>query len=484
MSHYSMFDLEQLPDEAQALICSLASTPSCPAHALLAQVTKTWHAIATQHWQTDGAGVALQLSCTSSSTTEQKRREVRRLAGLATWLRRHGPSVNNLDIHIHLQEEQQAVLGRSNAITKILEALAAAGQQPGGLRLQQLRLPALGSTPPSTISDALDVCRQLKALHLDYSFAAVTTDLLPYLSGDICAALQCLTHLTSLHLNVASFELGYEPVHLDKLFTHLPSSTQELVLDFIRNHGCDFILHTSSMRHLTALQQLVLPDFLRISSSEREENSVEEKEQEDEQQGDANLEPLTALTSLVFGSALLPKGSKLLALPSLVSLTAGFAKPPCLRQLASRTTLCNLTCTLTAYAAPARTGALGQVTQLTGLWLGVPAGKGVKEQAAQVASAGAVGSLTGLRSLALQPEVLERVPLAALTALTCVTIDVNCRGPQQVAGPERIKQLVSKLAPAKGRLQVVKVLGTDTSQHDLWSDAVAGALGDVWVAFW
>jgi hypothetical protein len=464
-------DFEQLPDEAQSIICSLASTPSCPTHALLALVSKKWDAIAAQHFQLDGAGVALQLSCSTSSTTEQKRREVERLVGLAMWLQRRGPRVNTLDVHIHPfrpQEQQHFVLGRGHGITGILEALAAAGKRPGGLRLQQLRLPALGCTPPSTICQALSSCQQLKALQLDYVCAAGTVDATSYLSGDLCTALQQLTQLTSLHLSVGKFKQKPGAVRLHELFQALPSSTQDLGLDFIQERSCNipFILDTNSMSRLTALRHLGLPGSVSIDSED----------------ASGDLEPLTALTSLAFPGAVDNRGKPLLALPCLAQVSGHAAHLQCLQLLAVKPTLRHLACDLVPGPhddTPAFAAALKRLTQLTGLSLGtlaVPA-------PARVAVGAVVASLTGLQSLTLQPVVLERVPMAALTALTHVAIDARRSGLDKAYGPQRIKKLLRKLAPAKGRLRVLQVTGAEEGKQELWAAAAAAVLGDVLVEF-
>jgi hypothetical protein len=309
----------------------------------------------------------------------------------------------------------------------------------------------------------------LKALKLDYAVGSVEGT--SYLSGDLCTALQRLTQLTSLQLNVGRFKYMPGTVKLNTLFEHLPSSTAEFGIDIIHGSSlrCPFLLHTSSMCHLTALRHLALPGSLVIDSQEEH----------------GNLGPLTALTSLVFPGAVDQPGRALLALPNLVKIKADTAHPECLQQLAAKTTLRHLECCLETRNVPTSTGAaaLKRLTQLTALSLGLPSGTVAVVGPTRVAVGAAVAALTGLQQLALQPEVLERMPIAALTALTQVVIDATRRGQEQAYGQKRIKKLVSKLAPAKGRLKVVQVVGAERPKQELWSAAVAAALGNVWVAF-
>lgn len=231
----------------------------------------------------------------------------------------------------------------------------------------------------------------------------------------LAAALQQLTQLTTLHLNFGTFECGFgdeemAKVDVNHLFQALPSSLAVL------NMGCRYSdprgsrpnLHTTSLRHLVSLQHLTLPHVVVTSSGD----------------AGADLAPLTALTYLEKTRALEPAGRALLAAPNLVSVDAGWCGAAGLQDLAGSRTLRSLFCAMGPRVTDAEAAALAQLTQLTHLGFLVDDGDRRMPPADTLTWLTALSSLTGLRSLKVEPEVLDQLDLRPLTALTKLAIDM------------------------------------------------------------
>jgi hypothetical protein len=157
---------------------------------LLALVSKTWAAEAARHLQLDGASIEIELTCSADSSQQQQQQQqqqqeeeedndAQRLQRLAGWLQQRGHLVNKLHVTAGPPEEQQAgdrfQSGACRAVPGVLAALTAAGKGSGGLRLQQLQLPALPGTPIPTICGMLLGCQQLRELRLCNSHSKATT---------------------------------------------------------------------------------------------------------------------------------------------------------------------------------------------------------------------------------------------------------------------------------------------------------------------
>jgi hypothetical protein len=203
-------------------VCSLACTPSCPAHLLLARVSKTWGAAAAPHFSSYLAEgklcIELELICTPDSPFQQRQREVQRLESLAQWLQQYGHLLKQLAIPVQYpsmeSEYRSYELEAAPVIPDVMAALVAAGQQPGGLQLQQLEVPVLGGTPMPTICKTLSACPQLRELHLDNNFGGVYTTASWSVMMELPAALQQLTQLTWLRLEGNLFKMTCSGLYL------------------------------------------------------------------------------------------------------------------------------------------------------------------------------------------------------------------------------------------------------------------------------
>jgi hypothetical protein len=508
MSHdLTAFPLEQLPDKVQSLVCSLASTPSCPGHILLSLVSKTWAEKASWWLQLDGASIVLELTCGRDSPVEQQDREEQRLVGLADWVLQHGHLLIKFSIQTKPPQEwvQEYVVEACQATPEVVAALAAAGRRPGGLqRLQQLRLPAFPGTPLPTICRAVSGCRHLRDLHLGNCYSNQTIKSSWRTHAKLAAALQQLTQLTSLKLEGGLFHYCDVRMHsIDIILTSLPSTLE--VLQIEGHYPGPWVPHvqcsTSSLQHLVALRHLTLPDYTHISSSSSSSSNVrggsEDGGQEDS--GDP-LAALTALTYLDCFSAVKYQDAPLLALPNLVELRAGVAMPCHLETLANRAALRNLTVWLDPHlhSHMQTADALEQLTNITALSLyvqdelpdmGLPHDIAEAAQLAAVAllaeaAAGlgrAVATLTGLRQLRLQPLILSMVDLSSLTALT--RLDVAGLWREEWDNQEQVTALLQCLAPARGQLQALQLLGLFTGLQEGCRAAVAAVLGEVELTF-
>jgi hypothetical protein len=451
--------MEHLPDDAQAIIFPLASTPSCPAHVLLARVSKLWGAAALQHFREEGAGISLKLACTADSTKMEMLQELGRLKALATWLQKQGHALTSFNIQ-HSIPPGRYLPGHGPGMSSILEALAAAGKQPGGLRLEQLQVPAVGPATPASLTRALSGCHQLRELQLDPDCGQGRMGVDGYLDRDLCIALWQCSQLTALRLYAGSDTGTSSPARLlNDLFMCLPRSL--VVLDMGTRARC--FLNTICLEQLVALKQLTLPYKLLLIDSSL---------------GRA----LTALTHL--DCPAMAHGQQLLAaVPNLVELHTFQAPAERLTGLSTHTALRSLACVMEAAKSAAGCNALAQLTQLTALKLRLsPALHGVAA-AHLVAWGAALSSMTGLRSLALQPYLLERVNLAALTSLT--RLEVNLRGTGvSWYGKWYRSKLLSVLSPAHGRLQEVVLVGVPAAEQELFRSAAGtAALGAAAVSF-
>jgi hypothetical protein len=442
----------------------------------MATVSRSWGAAAAQHLQLNPTSITLELSCTNSSPLQQKAREMERLIGLAAWLGRHGSVVSTLDVHA-AEDQQQEAAGRGPGVSYIMEALAAAGKRLGPLQLQQLRLPALGGTHPAIINMGLSACQQLRQLRLDYSCGAGLNAPDDYLREDVCTALRQLTHLTSLALELDGFdpEPDMETVHpeqLDDFFLSLPISLVTLEVTF-GDTDLDspwYAIAPCSLQHLTALQQLDVPQSMHFGDSDA---------------GNV-LAPLTALTYLAYAGAMVEEDQALLALPNLSVVWTYYSELHLLTGLEAMTALRTLHCMVHLDHGPAASGAMAQLTSLTQLDLWVveihhcdlPSDLDVEVVATWGA---ALSSLTRLQSLVAEPEVLEQVNITALTALT--QLEVTAGGRRQPYSQQELEQLLQRLAPVRGRLQVVKLVGLPPSQKQSCRAAVVAALGPASVVF-
>jgi hypothetical protein len=426
----------------------------------------------------NGASITLCLSCNGMSPPEQQVEETERLSALAAWLWREGHHVTAL--RIQLSRQEQGNCGES-CIPAIVAALAAAGKRPGGLRLEQLALPALGNTPLPTISAALSGCRHLKALDLSTSGNSGTSG---FFAGrctngwDLLAALVQLTQLTSLRLDGGLF--GYmkqdDPLHefgcppadwecwLPEAIARLPRSL--VVLDW----GSPGELPISSLSHLTALQKLTLSAEVTISGSD-EDDSSDRHAGMGSSSGDsggmaaASCKALPALTHLTYPLAL--KGQEaaaalaLLQPGNLVELQAvedqnstldARACPRAMQLLVANTRLRSLGLEVHMQAGPAAGPLQAQLTGLTSLRLtGYDVRFGYPEPAVCLPWAKAIGALTGLRRLAVAPCLLGCAPWGSLTALTRLELF-----PQEVGYGEHVPPPLDALRSlAGGSLQQV-----------------------------
>jgi hypothetical protein len=434
---------------------------------------------ALQHLAADAAGITLDLaSCGQDSTIEQRMHEVQRLTGLSVWLRRHGPTLNTLAVMMPDLGEatQEYLLARAQGISGILEALAAAGTRPGGLPYKQLQLPVAGSTLPATVCGALSTCQQLKHLRLDYCCGGQAVRPACCLRGDLLKALQQMSHLTSLTVTVGGASLPPQAIGecLDAFYAALPSSLETMALSFSSYPpSILFYTQTSSLQHLKALRRVALPESTVVLASTGH-----------------SLATLTALTCLVAERVLLEHYTAPLAAPNLQEIWTDYAEPPGLAKLVSCKKLRSLACAVRLKDGRDGLAALMQLTQLTQLGLLVmegaeqpaasaaavpqapapaapaeaegqpPAEPGAPAAAGPAAAAGqgvqapasdtlpttvtnwgrAVSAFPGLRSLQVEPGMLPRVNLAALTGLTELVVRADWHKQAYPAG--RLQQLL------------------------------------------
>jgi hypothetical protein len=414
---------------------------------------------------------------------------------------------------------------------EVMAALVAAGRQPGGLRLQRLRVPALCSTPIFTICGALAACRQLRELHLTNSYSGQT----PHSSWPtlmkLPAALQQLRHLTSLRLEGGLFRYAHgSSMGTDGFNTIISSLPRSLeVLEITGScHDAEeagVCLYTSSLQHLVKLQRLELPRCTYTTWDAYSERGAWDEDDGNGYNSSSHMAALTALTYLQLETAVYEYNTRLvLALPNLVALHAGLGDSISLQRLAGMASLRSLCLRLDLYEHSEAAVVLKQLTRLTSLGVlledgvgdpmeelpagfqlppevqlhaeeelpvdGVPAADGVpvgeappaaeagvgqlRQQAAGVWG-GALSSLTGLCQLSLEPRVLQQVDLAALTALTCLGIDCQWSQPWHTA--EMMGALLCRLAPACGRLLVVELAGLPPCLNEVCRAAVAAAVG-------
>jgi hypothetical protein len=390
------------------------------------------------------------------------------------WLEQQGHAVTCLTIQssgdaTHWRPSR-GVQGRGHGVQSILEALAAAGQRPGGMRLQQLQVPAFGLSTPSSLARALSGCRNLMSLHLDPDCGMGLEDFYSGVDRGLAGALQQLTQLTALRLSASGWR-HISPA-INGLIQCLPESLEVLDMDF----HCVCTVNSSSLQHLAALKQLTLPIGLTIT-----DNSI----------GDP-LRPLTALTHLSYWDNMEESSDgALTVLPTLVDLwsdpgDAGdlgmlFQEHQQEQELSSKIPLRSLACVMSLVHNGADADALAQLAQLTQLRLRLAALVAEVETDHLVTWAATVACLTGLRSLALQPELLQQVDLAAFTALTRLEVITNTvySGALLHRGYSRLKGLLGAVVPSCGRLQEVVVLGVPAEMQPVCRSAVAAAVGDV-----
>lgn len=465
-SSVTALDFSQLPNKAQALICSLASTPTCPSYMLLARVSKSWGQAAAQHLQLNGASVGLQLAGSPQGKPPQQRQhEEQRLASLETWLRQYGHLATSLRITDSYQGPYQAhyVVGRGEAIAEILDALAAAGSWSGGMRLQQLQLPAVGSIKPSAIAVALSGCHQLRELQLHANWSTNEVHYSDYLEGDLPAALQQLQQLKVLrmHLGVIKMQLASATtVSADNFFACLPPSLEVLELEskdaYQRMPSCAFRLCISSLQHLVALRELLLPSRVHAECTKE----------------GATLSALTALTHIHCMGVRQAWVEALLAAPNLIHLTTGCMESPGLHRLADKTSLRILWCFAPMDGDDAVVAvALAQLTMLTELVVRMdyrqePAPDGA-------AWAQALSALTGLRSLSMEAVLLQQADVAALTTLTELQMEASWGEPYFAAFC--MEKVLRGLTPAHGQLRRIVLHGVRPAHQERFAAAVAAA---------
>jgi hypothetical protein len=476
---------------------------------LLARVSKTWAAEAARHLQLDGASIDIDVTSSADSSMQQQRdKQAQHLQHLAGWLQQRGHLVNKLHITARSPQGQQRGVefqpGAAQAVPEVLAALTAAWAGSGGLRLQQLQLPALPGTPISILRGVLPRCQQLRELRLCNSYSKPTTTTTDW--QDVVrlgAALQHLTQLTLLRLEAGLFRYGgrLEQYDINGLVELLPSSLEVFVMDCTTSGAVLPVrLCTSSLRHLVNLRQLTLPDYTCLaggggssgsgSSSGSRAYDGSSVTCKGGQQG-LTSDPLSGLTALTYLSwyECMRYGSNplLLALPKLVELDVGLIAPGGLEMLSSLAPLRGLVMSLDVRHHQESCRALKTLTRLTHLCMFVelePTAASMfrAEDEARLhnAAAGwgrALSALTGLRSLQAEPLVLQEVDLRPLTALTCWQVD--CRWSPCWLTPERLSALLGSLAPARGRLLQVSMFGVPAALHEGCRAAAAPVLGNV-----
>jgi hypothetical protein len=461
-------------------------------------VSKTWAAEAARHLELDGASIDLELNSNPDSPDELRDRELQRLQSLADWLRQYGHLLCELRISVEGPpddvKENMHVLEVCQVMPIVVDALAAAGRRPGGLRLEGMCVPVLPGTPIFTICRALSGCHQLQALALDNSYSGQTTKTSWSALMALPAALQQLTQLTWLRLDGGIFHYHGEfpEKGVDGLFKALPSSLVilELGSQYQGFEGATVNLCTSSLQHLVALEKLVLPHDTCITDSGITSSGGSSSAPKSDP-----LAGLTALTYLKCYNALQDTGAPLLALPNLATLSAVPASAAHLDTLSRLSGLRVLDASLDVREYREQAEALEALTQLTALaalvqdpdgfsdeeWL--DDGEEVEDVMLEAAAGWgrALSSLPRLCMLYVEPVVLQEMTWAALTALTCLRID--CKDSQEWHDQEQLDLLLGSLTPMRGRLQQVRVLYLPDELQVGCEAALVGALGDVEVEF-
>jgi hypothetical protein len=459
----------------------------------LALVSKSLAESAEHILETHGASITLELA--DEVNEQQQLLEDERLVGLGNWLGRYGHLVTTLDVHRLMAARKSPWYINAEGVAHIIEQLVAAQTASGGLRLQQLRLPALGSTTGNTLGKVVLGSPQLRALTLDARsgyFMPRRGDFF----GTLSKRLQQMTQLTSLCLHGAHFHYckgAKKTVDVNPWVQRLPSSLVVLEMTSLHDGGDGpqryFTLQSTSLRHLVHLQKLTLPMGLYLDSS---------PDDEDVPNMDATqaLADLTALTYLDVQRV--HCGAKtLLPLPHLVEVRAWCLSQDNLTELSNKSTLRALTCRARGAGAAA---ALAQLTQLTSLGLSVaphqepaywptvridrPSGPPHVEalRLTAVAALPYAMALTELRSLSVEAAALEEVdlsPLCNLKRLELLLLGAYAKD----CTPERMGALLQRLAPMQGQLQELAVVACAASQREVWRAAVADALGGVQVVF-
>lgn len=469
----SCTSLDQLPDEVQVLIVSYTTSSSCPGPVLLACVNKTWAAAAGRTLEVEGANISLSIHSDAHTPGVTIAQQPQRLASLAMWLNRWGHLITELTTQL-----TGGGLWHTSKVTipAIVEALAAAAaRQPGGLRLQQLRVPSVGTTPLATVCAVLAACPLLRELRLDQKWTGADQPAAQVTCPQLPATLTALTRLTHLHLHGSLLgvrtalkrEVRGEAWH--QLVSHLPTSLAVLVIA----EADQLDLPASSLAHLQSLQQLVLPAGLRLRSG-----------------GEASaLAALSALTSMTYPNAMLPmdrgeggeRHHPALHPPNLVTLAARQCAGPCWQQLVgvASATLRHLACSVNPASGAAQGPQLVQLVQLTRLDLDTESPTWSDEPDAGVQGwCDAIAGLPRLRHLAIPGTFLCQLDVAPFTRLTRLEVAVanpRYRGVVVYSQP-RVVELLQRLGPLAGHsLQVVALVGGAGE----WRDACAAALAEV-----
>jgi hypothetical protein len=262
-------------------------------------------------------------------------------------------------------------------------------------------------------------------------------------------ALQQLTQLTSLTLDFGDHGYPVHDLNLADVIGDLPCSLEAFTLLGAVQQFSSF--YVDCLTHLVALKQLTLPEIACGCSNPDAARDL--------------LAALTALTYLDYPRVLLHESGAevLLALPNLVQVHAGVCGPwgaRALKVLAGTSTLRSLsiqelemhTTEQWVWQLPEvvwgeeledNAAALARLNQLTHLHVLVR--PGFHEHATQSQMLGqALSSLTGLRSLAVEPEVLQCVQMSALTALQQLTVDIQ----RSQLTPEQLERLLGRLPAA------------------------------------
>lgn len=297
----------------------------------------------------------------------------------------------------------------------------------------------------------------------------------------VSKALAGLTRLTSLTLDLQLFRHScdsWRTLELNEMCARLPCSLEEVQLvayagPLLRVYAN---LHVSSLAHLTALRQLSLADCVDVTRS---------------YPGNAATE-LTALTYLQHHDRV--QCSPLLAAPNLQELHAGHIHWRTLQEdlqplSTLRTLSIEMYCCFTWEGERAEAvAALAQLTQLTSLDLLLRDGSVESEEDIWEPVdifldtwPDAVSQLTGLRCLAVEPELLRRIDFGPLTALSRLEVDLSRA---RINYTQRsMAALLKQLAPVRGQLQEVELVRARSSRESQWRAAVAAALGDVTLTF-
>jgi hypothetical protein len=241
-------------------------------------------------------------------------------------------------------------------------------------------------------------------------------------------------------------------------------------------------MSSSSLQHLVSLKQLTLPEAV---------GYIDRNAQGGGAGGSLNnLTALTALTYLECDAAGCCLGGALLAAPNLVEVRAGDAGLAQLNVLAGRPALRSLHVILDVWDGDDYSPALRALTQLTGLRVLMEeehtrpgpeeVGWDFEGESRDGLVEGklqdwcpAVASLTGLRWLGVSAEMLLQLDLAALTALTRLSVDCH----ERYGSVWYKTNVLHELAAAGGQLLEVEVEGLDGGRGECRA-AVTAALGD------